>query len=50
MDAQVAALESYVKELRLALNDPSRALSVARDAAALQLCLMLYRLIVEPAH
>lgn len=50
MDAQVVALENYVKELRQALSDPSRALKVARDVAALQLCLMLYRLIVEPAN
>lgn len=46
MEAQVTALESYVRDLRARLNEREEGFRLARDAIALQLCLTLYQLIV----
>lgn len=47
MEAQVAALEGFVAELRAGLDLPDRAAVLAQQTAALELCILIYRLILK---
>jgi hypothetical protein len=50
VEAEIVALENYVRDLRTRLSNREDGLRLARDAIALQLCLALYRLITTQAN